>query len=422
MMKPLKYYLQRSGCAYYSNAVFVTPYNKDIIIAPCCNSSPKNILNTKSLRSLKVKNTTNSIIQNWLNFTSENANKINYSKLKDSACKQCKRDEEYWVNDDEASLRLRAKQRFTPTKPGQLNALDISFSNLCNFSCRYCGPVSSSEWNKEIIKAKKKNIFLFELSDEKKLKNASNNVPISETTKREIEVLKNIKNTDISQLQYVLLKGGEPFMVRVLDKFLDDLSKRSNLKNITMSINTNGSVFPKQNILNHFKQLKKLELRISNESIGKLAEYIRNGLDWKKYETIVKKWKTFAKENKNVEVVMHSTLNAWNINQIDQFDKWVTKNKLRVISTMVIGNHLDPRRILTKTQLAIVNKKVSKLKNKDLKISCQTYTNPEKQNLLTNIPDQIKFRKITEGLDKLRNQSLKNVNLELYNWLYPSNS
>ena len=33
-----------------------------------------------------------------------------------------------------------------------------------------------------------------------------------------------------------------------------------------------------------------------------------------------------------------------------------------------------------------------------------------------------KFKKITEGLDKLRNQSLKKVNLELYNWIFNNNS
>lgn len=159
---------------------------------------------------------------------------------------------------------------FDPTQ------LEVSFSNVCNFACSYCGPSFSSKWvtdisrngpyvngynslNKKYILDKEQNPYVDAFWD----------------------YLPKIYNT----LHTLRITGGEPLMSRHTKKLLEYVRSNPN-KDLTLIINTNLGV-PDDLFYDFIKDVKsiqpyvkEIEIATSGESTGNRAEYIRDGLDY----------------------------------------------------------------------------------------------------------------------------------------------
>ena len=84
---------------------------------------------------------------------------------------------------------------------------------------------------------------------------------------------------DLSELQEINIVGGEPFYSKKLKHFLKRLPKTSKI-----SLNTNGSIFPDNQILKLLETFSSVQIDISIDAIGPLAECIRYGTIWKDVE------------------------------------------------------------------------------------------------------------------------------------------
>lgn len=405
------------GCDYFQNAVAVEPdYQNNIKVKSCCRQHI-NHESAKFMQSINA-NYSESAIQNLLDHNIKNVATRNYNQLKQTECVKCFQNEQAWPRRADASQRLRASQIFTKTVPGELNHIDISFSKFCNHACRYCGPDLSSLWAKDFDQAKLENYKGLETIDNRYSTKHNYQQELVNTINIEKQMLSMIKRTDISKLNTIFIKGGEPFIVRVLDDFLDYIIENANAENIHIMFNTNGSVFPKQSTLNKIMKFKSVELRLSVEAVGSLAEYIRHGMNWQLFTSNIQKWKELDKQHNKISLWIAGTVNIYSINKLAEFQKWYMDQNIKIRTGMVYFGFTDFRKLLTTSQIDILYNRYQTLHNDDLKTLIMQYLTLQQQRSEYSHDAVQEFKNITNWLDKTRNQNLKTVNYELYQWLY----
>lgn len=137
-----------------------------------------------------------------------------------------------------------------------LQTIDVRWSNLCNFSCIYCGPEFSSKWSKEL------NIVQLIPSDKQR------------------DDFKNYIFDNATQLKHVYLAGGEPLLMKENLELLQLLKEVNPLVNLR--INTNLSKVDTK-IFNLICTFPNVHWIVSIESIEEEFEYIRYGSKWKDF-------------------------------------------------------------------------------------------------------------------------------------------
>lgn len=148
--------------------------------------------------------------------------------------------------------------------------LEVSFSNVCNLACAYCGPSFSSVWQQEIQQqgAYPDGYHQYFVAP---IPNNQYN-PYVDAFWRWWPTLKN-------NLKHLRITGGEPLLSKHTSRLLEESQK------IAVTVNTNLCV--NEDILEQFcysaKKVKNLTISFSGESTGNRAEYARHGLNYKQF-------------------------------------------------------------------------------------------------------------------------------------------
>lgn len=182
------------------------------------------------------------------------------------------------------------KQDFKPT------SVDVSFNNVCNLACSYCGPQSSSTWVKDIEEC---GVY----------PNNYNSIPgdiqriASENPYTEYfwQWFKEI----YPGLHNLVINGGEPLMIKDTYRCLEYIIAHPN-KNLSVNINTNLCVEDKliDRLIKLLKQIEEgklvasLSIYTSNEAHGKQAEYLRHGLNYQQWTNNIRKLLTSTQYTK----------------------------------------------------------------------------------------------------------------------------
>jgi len=170
-----------------------------------------------------------------------------------------------------------------------LKTLEISFDRTCNFACSYCNPSFSSTWVKDIRKYGGYRNIMSDgrghfVSDAPWAKNAAD----TEEENPYIQAFWKWWETDLQyNLQEIRITGGEPLMAasvwKLFEWFKDNPDKAKTLK---YAINSN--LVPKDKLMDKLIEysyyVPELTVYTSNEAVGPHAEYIRDGLDYKKWK------------------------------------------------------------------------------------------------------------------------------------------
>lgn len=175
-----------------------------------------------------------------------------------------------------------------------LRTLEISFDRTCNFSCSYCNPSFSTTWVKDIkkfgpyrnINGDARSHFINQADHAKPIPDEEN--PYTQAFWRWWEMEDGLADN----LEEIRITGGEPLMAagvwRLFEWFRDNqdrVKNRSDGKVMRYAINSN--LVPKDDLMDRLIELSNyvphLEVYTSNESFGKHAEYIRDGLVWDKW-------------------------------------------------------------------------------------------------------------------------------------------
>ena len=206
--------------------------------------------------------------------------------------------------------------------------LEVSFSNVCNFACAYCGPEYSSKWHSEI--------------KQKSYPNNYNGIHVEQILDKDhnpyIEAFWDYLPKIYNNLRVLRITGGEPLMSRHTNKLLEYLTTHPN-KNLTLIINSNLGI-PRDLFNKHIKLLlsvkqsvKKIEIATSGEGYKEKAEYVRDGLDYNCWRS-------------NCDIVAeHFSLNimcAYNIFSVTSFEAFLQDIKTIKNVKLSVSAERDP--------------------------------------------------------------------------------
>lgn len=197
--------------------------------------------------------------------------------------------------------------------------VEIVLGNTCDMKCMYCSHHYSSQWATERIKYGeiKEGDYLSEFPKS------------SDKFKDTFWLWFDNARKNIYRLGII---GGEPLITPefypLVERLTDSVKEISKFRKTKMTMffvtnmNTSDKYFDKFiEVLPTITETFNVEILISQESIGKKAEYIRNGLDWKTFDKNVNKLLSFSELKYDISFL--PTMNILSISGIVDFVNYV---------------------------------------------------------------------------------------------------
>lgn len=185
---------------------------------------------------------------------------------------------------------------------------DVRFSNLCNFRCRTCGPIFSSNWYNDHIK-------MYGVKPDV-LGRPMNSVEYA--GKSEMDIWEQMQQ-HIPYLEQVYFAGGEPLIMKehylLLEKLIE-LGKTD----VRLMYNTNFSelAYKNKHVFDLWKKFKTVNVGASLDASGVRAEIIRKGTVW---SDIVKNRKKMMQEVPHVDFYISATVSVLNVLHVLDFHR-----------------------------------------------------------------------------------------------------
>jgi len=238
------------------------------------------------------------------------------SGMKPSECNYCWKLEEQGLVSDRELKSLNFKDHLSPDlyldenynfKP---KALELAFQNTCNLACAYCSPSFSTEWINDI---KKHGMYQNIGTDIKRhySRGIDNNVPI------DMNMFWRWFDGVINNLESIRITGGEPLLHEETFQTFEKVMKIN--PGVECVVHTN--LCQKPTVIDRFissiQKLTNVRINISNESAGDIAEYIRDGMNYKEWLDNVRLLATQSKANTSIS----TTITAIALIGLDQLYK-----------------------------------------------------------------------------------------------------
>jgi|TARA_Y100000310_G_C20674573_1_gene812206 radical SAM protein with 4Fe4S-binding SPASM domain len=203
---------------------------------------------------------------------------------------------------------------------------DFRNSNLCNMTCRTCGPELSSKWHED-YKA---------IMEEYKYPDKHGLVEAHGESLNEIH---DIINRDVDKVMHVYFAGGEPLINDMHYYILNKLIEHERF-DVTISYNTNllHLQYKNYDLMELWDKFNKVEVWASIDAIGPKAEYIRRGTNWPKVEANLK---TLV-ANKHINLRVTPVISIFNVLHIPEYINYMVDIGMNITQ---IGFHnilLDP--------------------------------------------------------------------------------
>lgn len=251
-----------------------------------------------------------------------------------AGCKHCHKNEEAGFISLRNSVNSRLKSEikkilFLADSEGHaepvLKALDIRFSNICNFKCRGCSPKLSSTWFDDYVALKRIG------PDELKVR----------SIKAESPEFWKIFQDMINDLEYIYFGGGEPLITKEHFDLLRLLIQRNRNDKVDISYNTNLSTlkYDGNSLPDLWQQFRSVEVGVSLDDIGPRAEYFRHGTKW---EVIDKNLKALRDNHKNVYTYINCTISLLNVYYLPELYDYIIEEKVSSTQRIVINLMQSP--------------------------------------------------------------------------------
>ncbi len=238
-------------------------------------------------------------------------------------CNVCERREKY----QSVSVRTHAiklHERWTPEHAQTvtnadgsvdnfyLEHLDIRWSNLCNYKCRFCGLMSSHSW----------------LQDAKLLGQVPGEEYHPKTGIAEYNMDWQDLKTHLPHVKYCKLAGGEPTIMSGTYQLLQELIDIGNT-DCQISLITNGTTiqYGKHNLIELLKNFSKVKIQISLEGMGARHAWARSGKDdWHIVEQNIDKFIDIGNQYKWI-INFHSGISWMNMFHLADFIMYYPNTK-----------------------------------------------------------------------------------------------
>ncbi len=281
---------EQTLCAYPWNNLTIDPDGK---VRPCCKYESYYADSSGTYLNINQQ----SLEQIWDSTAIENLKKSFLAGKKIKECSRC------W---DEENIGMRSMRQeaflhrpigdFNSMKSAAPKSLDIKLNNLCNLKCRICGPWLSTKWIAEAQDTGKWNVDEF--------------IKISKSSFLDNDVNKSTLEKWADNLELVEIFGGEPLINEDFYQVLEILTQKENSKNVSVILNSNGTVFSEK-LVDYSKKLKKVTLNLSIDDLFERFEYQRHGAKWKNVVANIEKYSQLKSDQ--LQPIIYITVGILNI-------------------------------------------------------------------------------------------------------------
>jgi radical SAM protein with 4Fe4S-binding SPASM domain len=173
--------------------------------------------------------------------------------------------------------------------------LDLRFSNLCNLSCRTCGPGASTKW----------------YNDAKRLGRWRSLASVRKEPFASTAAALNALRPALKSVEGIYFAGGEPLLHEAHYAVLNELL-RLDRANVGLSYNTNLTALELGGMqaIPLWLKFKHVHIGASIDGYEKQGELIREGLSWQKF---AKNLSTIREQCPHVQIVFAITVSVFNV-------------------------------------------------------------------------------------------------------------
>lgn len=173
-----------------------------------------------------------------------------------------------------------------------LTYLEVNTSNICTLQCRHCDGHFSHRWAR---------------------------VQGMPTHKADTETLRaSLRSVDLSKLEVVAFKGGEPLINPDVAATLEHLAGIGRLRHVDVRITTNGTVDPTP-FLPLLRQARRCWFNLSVDGVGAVQTYIRHGRsDLENVQRLVASCMSIP----DVRFGLITSVMAYNVHQLPEIAAW----------------------------------------------------------------------------------------------------
>jgi hypothetical protein len=198
-----------------------------------------------------------------------------------------------------------------------IKKLHLKQGLTCNLTCISCSSELSSAWNKDYRKF----------------------VPDAPIVKLKKETQKQWQHLDLSSVEQVHFDGGEPLLGTDHIDLLKHLKNIGQIKNVTVNYNTNGTIWPSNEVIELWSEAKWVRLFFSLDGVGTTFEYTRYPAKWDQVVENMYKFQQLKGPCLLLEV--NAIIGIHNIFNIPDFYQWWKDN-------YQISNQGDPTKIFVR--------------------------------------------------------------------------
>jgi len=313
---------------------------------------------------------------------------------KPKACFNCWNEEDAGME----SKRLRELTKFSShidnvdniTKP---KSMDLKLGSICNTKCRICTSFASSQWvPEEIERDGDTNQFAHIMGR------------LGRWPELNEKFWEDIEN-QIEEVESLEFFGGEPFLIKRHFDILQTLVDKGRAKDISISYNTNGSIYP-AHAIDLWKEFKEVQVFFSVDGVGERFNYIRHPQQFD--EVMENFWK--FKQHNWLKVNLFYTVGLFNVMYMDDMLNYHRDNNMDCdihFNTVYEPKHVSAKALPKNAKDAITEK-------------FKGHNDPRIQNMLNYMNQEDyegymdEFVRQTNFSDKYRGESFAKTFPELY--------
>jgi MoaA/NifB/PqqE/SkfB family radical SAM enzyme len=193
-----------------------------------------------------------------------------------------------------------------------LHYWDVRYNNLCNLTCRSCGPIQSSSWYNPAM-------ILGKIPEQRS--------PILIAGRTNHDIFDQIVN-HIDHVEQIYFAGGEPSMI---DKFYEilellDSAGRNDVK-LCYNINMSRLTLKNKSLLQLWKKFPNVSIGASLDGENQRGEYLRQGLSW---QDVVKNRQMMIDHCPHIDFYVSATISILNALHLPEFHKsWVDQDLIK---------------------------------------------------------------------------------------------
>lgn len=306
--------------------------------------------------------------------------------------------------------------------PPKLHYWDFRFDNTCNQSCRGCGPALSSAWVDDN----------YQLTGQRFTESKINFVKFNKDN-----LNKTLIQDQVANVREINFAGGESMITPDHYYMLSQLLE-NNKTDVKLTYTTNLSVisYKDLNFIDVWPKFKEVVIAISLDDIEHRGEYWRNGLDWNRFVENAKEVKRISEQHANIKMGYSITVYAYNVHRLDSIVEYMQQHglldnnvKLLINSSLCSAEQHDVTTLTEEfkqyaqghVERAVDlleghhnQDEMKSLLNKLKLLKCDYHESSVRNESVTSEALRVSAAHHYARLDKIRNQSLKVVAPELY--------